>query len=98
SSYQLLLGPAVRAGYMRLSAAASSSAVEGLDLSGLWLGPCAQAAFQLTLTRRFQLRVGAELGYVARPLRGLDAERRPLLALAGPWIAGLVGVSWQLSP
>lgn len=95
-SYQLLLGAALRLGYASLSGSPRSDAVDGDSVAGLWLGPCAQGVLQFQLSERWGVRVGAEVGYVARGVRGVGVMGEPLLELEGVWAAGVLGVSFEV--
>jgi len=98
-SWQLLLGPGLRAGYARMRGEARTTGLEGQTLSGLWLGPCLAASFQLAFARRWAARIGAEAGYVTQRLRGEGGDTNALLELAGPWLSLTAGLSWEaISP
>jgi hypothetical protein len=94
-SAELALGPALRIGYASMHADARADRTTGLSVGGVWLAPGAQLGLRLRFTRRWSLRLGAEVAYVTRRLRGLDASGDPLLELRGVAIAAHLGVSWD---
>jgi hypothetical protein len=94
-SWQLLLGPGLRAGYARMRGEARRADLEGQTLSGFWLGPCLAASFELAFVHRWAARIGAEAGYVTQTLRGEGDDANALLKLAGPWLSLTVGLSWE---
>jgi hypothetical protein len=42
------------------------------------------------------VRAGAELGYVAKPVRGLDLDEGDLFELGGVWLSASLGVALHL--
>jgi hypothetical protein len=42
------------------------------------------------------VRGGAELGYVAKPVRGLDLDEGDLFELGGVWLSASLGVALLL--
>jgi hypothetical protein len=95
-AFQLTLGPGVRTGHVALSARAERADLSGDELTGLWLGPMAVAAAELTVLGTGALRLAVEAGYVARPVRGLDQHDRDLFGLHGPWLSATLGVALGL--
>jgi hypothetical protein len=83
------LGLGVRGGAAWLSATSRQPNVAGRTISGTFIAPFAWTALELNLTELWYLRLALELGYVAKPVRGLDADKAVLLELKG-----LRGASW----
>jgi hypothetical protein len=84
----------LRAGYAWLSATPRQAGFAGEHLSGVFIAPVVQGALQWRVSDAWRARLGLELGYVATPLRGLDADGAPLIELRGLFVAGLLGVVW----
>ena len=84
----------LRAGYTWLHATPHQAGIAGEPLSGVFLAPILQGALQLRVTDAWRARLGLELGYVATPLRGLDADGVPVIELRGFFAAGLLGLVW----
>jgi hypothetical protein len=95
-SYQLQLGPAVRAGYVGLQAHARSPQTAGDSLAGFWFGPCAQVSAHARLTQHWLLRAGLEFGYATQTVRGVDQRGVSLLDFGGPWLSAHAGAVWQV--
>jgi hypothetical protein len=87
------LGVGLRGGYAWLLATPRESGVSGRQLSGVFLAPIVQGAFELRLTEAWRARLGLELGYVVKPVRGLDADQTTLLALRGFLGSGLLALA-----
>jgi hypothetical protein len=90
------VGPGVRVGYAWLAAAARTDALHGGKLSGWFMAPMLQSMLELRLTARWSLQLALELGYIAKPLRGLDADSAALLQLRGLRMSGQLGVGFAL--
>jgi len=93
-TWQLAL--AVRAGAAWLRAQPQSAGIAGHTLSGAWFAPEAQSTLAFALSARVRVRLALQLGYVASPLRGLDADGGRLLELRGVRAAVLCGVGLAL--
>jgi hypothetical protein len=91
----LALGLGLRAGYAHFAGSPRHGGLVGHDLSGLFLAPIAQAGAQLRLADHWGARIALELGYVVKPVRGLDADQGTLLALRGARLAALIGMTWS---
>jgi hypothetical protein len=96
SQLELLLAIGARAGYARLSASPLRAGLVGRELSGFFLAPIAQSALQVKLSRRWAIRVALELGYVAKPVRGLDTNGQSLLAQRGLRLSATGGLALSL--
>ena len=74
-------GIGLRLGVAWLSAQARAEGLSGKSVSGLFLSPVLQSALCYGLAARWAMRLGLELGYTVRSVRGLDADGALLLAL-----------------
>jgi hypothetical protein len=84
----------LRAGYTWLIATPRQMGFAGQQLSGVFIAPVLQGALQLRISDAWRARLGVELGYVATPLRGFDADGGTLIELRGLFVAGLLGLVW----
>lgn len=94
-SADISIGPGVRAGYASLRATPRDAAFLGQTLDGFWLAPCAQLALQLRFAERWAVRIGAELAYITRTVRGLGPNGSSVLALRDLALAAQLGISWD---
>jgi hypothetical protein len=94
-SADVSIGPGVRVGYASMRATPHDAAFRGQTLHGFWLGPCAQLALQLRFADRWAVRLGAELAYITRTLRGIDSNGSAVLALRDLALAAQLGISWD---
>jgi hypothetical protein len=90
------VGLGARVAYVWLSADSRSADLTGATLSGLVITPTMHSALQLRIGERGFVRLGIELGYVVKTLRGLDAERAGLFEARGLRAVGLVGAGFRL--
>ena len=97
SSADLLIGAGARVGFASLRGESRDPGLAGQSVTGLWFGPSAQVAVHVRLARRWALRVGVEAAYLTRTVRGVGANREPVLELRGLSLAALLGVSWHIS-
>jgi hypothetical protein len=74
-------GVGLRLGMVWLSARARDETLTGRSVSGLLLSPIVQSALSFAVAPRWALRLGLELGYAVRSVRGLDADGALLLAM-----------------
>jgi hypothetical protein len=102
-SWWLVRGPidwsvslGVRLGYAWLQATSRSMDLTAGSVSGPFLAPLAGTAVSWYFAAHVYLRAALELGYVLTPVRGLDADRQPLLELKSYRAAGLLGVGLDL--
>lgn len=93
-TWQLAL--AVRAGAAWLRAQPQANGISGHTLSGGWFAPEAQSMLAFAISPLVRVRLALQLGYVASPLRGLDADGGRLLELRGVRAAVLCGVGVTL--
>lgn len=91
---RLNLAAGVRAGWALLDASPRASELKGGSLSGLFLAPIAQLGAHWPLSPHWGVRLVFELGYVTKPVRGLDADNLRLLELSAWRGTGLLGVSF----
>jgi hypothetical protein len=84
----------LRAGYAWLIATPRQAGFAGQQLSGVLIAPVLQGALHWRVSDAWGARLGVELGYVATPLRGLDADGGTLIELRGLFVAGLLGLVW----
>jgi hypothetical protein len=89
------LGAGVRAGWAWLGASPRTSELKGGSVSGLFLAPIVQLAGQWSLSTHWRVRLAFELGYITKPVRGLDADSVRLLELSAWRSTGMLGVAWQ---
>jgi hypothetical protein len=92
---RLSLGLGIRAGWSWLGATARTSELKGGQLVGLFLAPIAQLAAHWSLSMRWGVRLAFELGYVTKPVRGLDADNLRLLELSAWRGSALLGLSFR---
>jgi hypothetical protein len=92
----LSLGLGLRAGYAQLAGSPRQPGLMGRTLSGFFLTPISDTSLQVHLTHRWSARLALELGYVVKPVRGLDADQGALLALRGGRVGATLGVAWLL--
>jgi hypothetical protein len=90
------LGLGFRVGLLWLSATPRAQNLEGRTVSGIFLAPFVWTALELQLATLWYLRLAFELAYVAKPVRGLDADQATLLELRGVRGASLLGVGIRL--
>jgi hypothetical protein len=90
------VGVGIRGGLAWLGAEARSDTLSGRTVRGLFWAPLVQSAVSFELGAGVMLRAGVELGYVAKPVRGLDATGQRLLELSGMRASALLGVSFAL--
>lgn len=91
----LALGLGLRAGYAHFDGSPRRAGLVGHDLSGVFLAPITQAGAQLRFADHWGARIALELGYVVKPVRGLDADQGTLLELRGARFATLIGMAWS---
>jgi hypothetical protein len=89
-------GVGLRAGAVWLSATPRAQGLEGRSVSGIFIAPFVWTALELPLTAAWYLRLAIEVGYVVKPVRGLDADDVALLELRGVRGASLLGVGIRL--
>jgi hypothetical protein len=89
------LAVGLRAGYAWLLATPREAGVSGRQLSGVFLAPVARGALELRVSEAWRARLGLELGYVIKPVRGLDADQSTLLALRGVFASALLAIAWR---
>jgi hypothetical protein len=76
------LGLGVRAGMTWLEAKSRVAGVQGRSLAGVFVAPALLGTLGLFVTPRWSVRLALELGYVAKPVRGLDTQMLELLSQA----------------
>lgn len=94
-SAALSIGPGLRAGYASLRAREREAGLEGQAVNGFWVAPCAQLALQLRFAERWAVRIGSELAFVTRTLRGNGPNGDAVLELRGFALAAQLGISWD---
>lgn len=90
----LSLALGLRGGYAQLAATPRRPGLVGRELSGFFLTPISDASLQLRLTHHWAARLALELGYVIKPVRGLDADQGTLLELRGLRLALALGMAF----
>ncbi len=95
-AFDFTAAPGVRLGHARLVGRPERAELRGEALSGVWFGPLIGAAVQYRFTTWAAARAALELGYVARPVRGLDEQSRRLLELEGAWASASLGAALLL--
>jgi len=90
------LGLGVRAGEVWLEATPREANLVGKSLSGIFIAPILQSAQHLRLAGPVFARLALEAGYVVKTVRGLDADRSPLLEVRGLRVSALLGVGLSL--
>ena len=96
--FDVTIGPGVRLGYARLSGRPDQAMLEGRSLGAAWFGPLAATSVQWRLAPWAAVRAAFELGYVAKPVRGLDEQSQRLLELRGVWTSASLGAALLLPP
>jgi hypothetical protein len=86
----------VRLGYAWLEATSRSTELTAGTVSNAFLAPLASTALRWHFAAPWYLRVSLELSYVLTPVRGLDADRQPLLELKGARAAGILAIGLEL--
>ena len=92
---ELAAGAGLRAGYARMSGFSMITDVKTGMVSAPWLGAFATGAASLRVAGRVTLDASVEAGYVLSPVNAL-VNGHAGLGVAGPWVAGHVGVGVQL--
>jgi hypothetical protein len=92
---RLSAGIGVRAGWLALAATATPPN-EGRSLTAPWAGVAAPLRLAFDVDGIAMPFVGAELGYVALPVRGMLDDGSVLLAQRGVWLSGSVGIALAL--
>ena len=95
-AFDFTAAPGARLGHARLVGRPERAELRGEALSGVWFGPLIGAAVQYRFTTWAAARAAFELGYVARPVRGLDEQSRRLLELDGAWASASLGAALLL--
>jgi hypothetical protein len=90
----LSLALGLRGGYAWLAGTPRRPGLVGRELSGIFLAPISDASLQLGLTHHWAARLALELGYVIKPVRGLDADQGTLLELRGLRLALALGMAF----
>lgn len=88
----LAAGLSLGYGWLRGSSA-SSVEVAGNLVRAPWWGPSLEGSVLVPVRRRWGIRAALELGYVAKPVRGLDSTGQPAYALEGFQLLGTAAVS-----
>jgi len=92
---RLSAGAGVRAGWLSLVATAQPPN-EGRSLTAPWAGLAVPLSSTLDLGGRARPFVGAEVGYVALPVRGTLDDGSVLVAQRGAWLSASVGIAIAL--
>ena len=92
---RLSAGAGVRAGWLALAATAAPPN-EGRSLTAPWAGPALPLRLAFDVGGIATPFVGAELGYVALPVRGTLDDGSVLVAQRGVWLSGSVGIALEL--
>jgi hypothetical protein len=90
------LGLGLRAGYVWLEATPREQTLIGQKLSGVFVAPILQSAHYLRLSGPWFARLALEAGYVAKTVRGLDADGNALLEVRGLRVGALLGLGLSL--
>jgi hypothetical protein len=95
-AYEWSFGGGLRASYAQLKAAARDATFSAGSLSGLVLEPFATTALNAPIGGSWFVHLAVDMGYAAKPLRGLDADGRPVMEVRGIRAAALLGLGAQL--
>jgi hypothetical protein len=95
-AFDFTVGPGVRLGYARLTGRPERMDLQGAALGGAWLGPTVGASAQYRIAPWAAVRAAFELGYVTKPVRGLDEQSQRLLELRGVWTSASFGAALLL--
>ena len=95
-AFDFTAGPGARLGHARLVGQPERADLQGRALSGVWFGPMVGAGVQYRLSSWAAVRAALELGYVAKPVRGLDEQSRRLFELDGAWASASLGAALLL--
>lgn len=90
------IGIGARASYAWLQAVAREAALRAGTVSGVVIEPFVTTTLVAPIASTWFVRVALDLGYVAKPLRGVDADDRSVLEVKGIRAAVLLGLGLHL--
>lgn len=95
---ELHAGLGLRLGYAHLRGEASTDAqAAGQTVSGLWWGPTAFVSAVFPVQSTWGARLGLDVSYVVRDVRGLDGTGGTSYSISGFLLQANVGISLKLS-